>query len=251
MFRTLTIEFNNIKRKEIIMTVLLVLFTLIGFLIADYILQRRKQQRVGAAAIRSAEFLSPAELILDEGLALAPNHLWLRREKDNSITVGIDKFLLGLTGALDRIALPQEGEIVGRGDSKIVLRDRNKSLKLDSPVEGQVLKVNPEIMQSSSHRADVFTSNWLFKIIPSDDANPLTRFLSGEAATKWLRQQQELAREFLLAHTPRLEFATMHDGGLPADGVLKSFNADVWEEFEHQFLPSVTSEEERGEYDYA
>ncbi len=234
------------------MTVLLVLFTLIGFLAADFIVQRRKQKQASVVAIRSAQLLSPGQWHLSDDLVLAPNHLWMRREHDNSITVGIDNFLLSVTGAVESIGLPGEGEIVGRGEPAIRLREKNKSLRLDSPIEGQVLGVNKEVLLTPTPvRSNPYTSGWLFNLIPLDEAKPLTGFLRGEAAIEWLKKQNELVKEFLVSHTPQLEFATMQDGGVPVDGVLKGFNDKVWEEFQERFIPTTAESKQIGEYDNA
>ncbi|MDL1893063.1 hypothetical protein FBQ87_09260, partial [Sphingobacteriales bacterium CHB3] len=63
------------------MTVLLVLLTLIAFLAADYIVQRRKQKALGTAALRSTPLFPASHWNLSDDLVIAPNHLWMRRER--------------------------------------------------------------------------------------------------------------------------------------------------------------------------
>lgn len=234
------------------MTVLLVLFTLLSFLLADFIIQRRKQKHGSIAAIRAAQLGTPGQWHLSGDLALAPNHLWMRREKDESITVGIDNFLLGLTGTVESIGLPAEGEIVGRGEPSIQLKERNKTLRLDSPIEGQVIGRNEQLTRTPAlAHSNPYTAGWLFRILPASDAKPMTSFLRGDSAIEWLKKQNELVKEFLVASTPKLEFASMQDGGAPVDGVLKGFNQDVWSEFERRFIPRPSTSMNIGEYDNA
>ncbi|MBX2991220.1 MAG: hypothetical protein KF749_08630 [Bacteroidetes bacterium] len=234
------------------MTVLLVLLTLIAFLAADYIVQRRKQKALSTAALRSTPLFPASHWNLSDDLVLAPNHLWMRRERDNSITVGIDNFLFGLTGKVERIELPREGQIVGRGERPIVLREKNKSLALDMPFEGQISAINHSALQSPSMASqNPYTTGWLFKLIPADGARSLTSFLSGERAIEWLKKQNDLVKEFLVARVPQLEFAAMQDGGVPAAGVLKEFDERVWEEFESTFLTTESETPLNGEYDNA
>ena len=234
------------------MTVLLVLFTLIGFLVADFIIQRRKQKQVSIAAIHAAQLGSPAQWHLSDDLVLAPNHLWMRREHDNSVTIGLDNFLLGLTGTVETIRLPNEGQIVGRGEPSIQLIEKNKSLRFDCPIEGQVLQRNEQLDTTPALvHSNPYTVGWLFRILPASDAKPLSTFLSGASAIEWLKKQNELVKEFLVASTPKLEYATMQDGGVPVDGVLKGFNEKVWSEFEQRFVPQQSTVNNLGEYDNA
>lgn len=234
------------------MTVLLVLFTLIAFLVADYVVQQRKQRALHAAAVRTSPLLAAGSLELADDLLLTPNHLWLRRERNNSITVGIDNFLLGLTGDVERIDLPKEGQMIGAGEQTILLRDKDKHLAVNVPIEGQVVAVNKEVLQRPSVAgANPYVSGWLFNILPADEGSSLASFLHGKAAGDWLKKQNDLVKEFLLSSTPRFAFATMQDGGLPARGVLKSYDAGVWREFEKKFLTVDTGTRQNGEYGHA
>jgi glycine cleavage system H protein len=234
------------------MTVLLVLFTLIAFLAADYVVQRRKQRALHAAALRTSPMFTSPEWGLTDDLMLAPNHLWFRKERNNSITVGLDNFLVGLTGAVEKIELPGEGQSVGRGEHPIVLRHKNKSLAINLPVEGQVTMVNREVERTPDIVAKhPYVQGWLFNFIPADTAGSFSSFLHGEAAIAWLKRQNELVKEFLLSSVPRIEFATMQDGGVPAGGVLKGYEADVWRDFEKRFLTTEHDTKQNGEYDHA
>jgi glycine cleavage system H protein len=231
------------------MTVLLVLFTLIAFLTADYFIQRKKRRAFVREMLRPAQTLAPSQWHLSDDILLAPNHTWLRREKDNSITVGIDNFLMSLTGVVDRIQLPIEGAMVNLQSPTFVLRDKGRTLRFASPIEGQVVSVNNELLHSPAlTKSNPYTAGWLFTLIPNDEAKSLTGFFSGERAIEWLKKQNELVKEFINIHAPQLQFATMQDGGVPVDGVLKGFDAKVWKEFEQKFVPVQPIVDEIGEY---
>lgn len=234
------------------MTVLLVLLTLITFLAADFVVQKKRQKELGALAIRSAQKGLPEQWHLSDDVVLAPNHVWMRRERDNSITLGVDNFLLGLTGTVDAMVLPHAGDIVGKGSPAIELRHKNKALRLHSPIEGQVVEANVNVAnQPAVVAANPYSTGWLFNIVPFDSAVPLGGFMQGANAVEWLKKQNASVREFLSSHLPRLEFVTMQDGGLPVDGVLKGFNQDVWDEFQHRFVSLPSGPEITGEYDNA
>ncbi len=234
------------------MTVLLVLFSLITLLAADFVVQKKRQKKLGAFAIRSVHKSVPDQWHLSDDVVFAPNHVWMRREQDNTITLGIDNFLLGLTGSADAMVLPHAGEIVGKGSPAVELRHKNKTLRIHSPIEGQVLEANMHVAnQPAMVAANPYTTGWLYKIVPFDSAVPLGGFVRGAEALAWLKKQQTAFREFLSSQLPQLEFVTMQDGGVPVDGVLKEFNQDVWDEFQHQFVSLPSVPEITGEYDNA
>ncbi|MEO8168707.1 MAG: hypothetical protein ABI623_10695 [bacterium] len=234
------------------MTVLLVVFSLIVLLTADFVVQKKRHKKVGSLAIRAVQNNSPEQWHLSDDIVFAPNHVWMRRERNNSITMGIDNFLLGLTGVADALVLPRAGEIVGKGFPAIQLRHKNKTLRIHSPIEGQVLEANVNAEhQPGLIAGNPYSTGWLFNIVPFDSAVPLGSFLKGANAIEWLKKQQLSFKEFLSSRLPQLDFVTMQDGGIPVDGVLKEFNQDVWNEFQARFASLAPEPETMGEYDNA
>lgn len=234
------------------MTVLLILLSLITLLAADFVVQKKRQKNLGVLTIRSVQKSVPDQWHISDDVVFAPNHVWMRREQDSSITLGLDNFLLGLTGSADAIVLPKVGEIVGKESPAIELRYKNKSLRIHSPIEGQVLEANVNVAnQPALVAANPYSSGWLYKIVPFDSAVPLGGFLRGADALEWLKRQQTSFKQFLSSQLPQLEFVTMQDGGVPVDGVLKEFNQGVWDEFQHQFVSLPPEPEPTGEYDNA
>lgn len=214
------------------MTVFFVLTTLVIFLGIDYILQRRKEK---AAALAGNALLSPDNIRLPEGLALATNHTWSRVMPDGTRRIGFDELIARLVGTVERIEVPRSGATVMlRGDG-VRLRDRNRILRLSSPVAGQVVEVNADVLSDPALPSkDPYGMGWLFAVRPS--ANTADSAMTGEAALRWLRRQVQLAGEFLTMKSPTLSTVTMHDGGVPVHGILKRFDAAVWEEFQDRFV---------------
>ena len=52
---------------------------------------------------------------------------------------------------------------------------------------------------------------------------------------EWLNQQVALLRDFLAMNSPQVQAVVLQEGGLPVEGVLQQFNADVWEKFGQSF----------------
>lgn len=218
------------------MTVLLVLFTLIIFLTADYFVQRAKNVRLALAVSRPANRGLIPTLSLPGGISLASNHMWLRDEADGSVTVGLDEFLGRLVGDIQDVLLPRADSVVSPATTEITLRQSGKTLAMASPVLGRIAKVNSRILKNPSLvRMDPYGEGWLIKVRPRPEQKSLSKTFLVARPMEWLKQQAEQAREFFAARTPQLSLATMQDGGIPTAGALQQCNEAVWREFNEAF----------------
>ncbi len=215
------------------MTVLLVLCTLVIFLIADYAVQKTRLARA-AAEVKSWD----AERIpfaLPAGIALAPNHLWLKVEQGVA-TIGLDGFLGRMLGTVESVVLPDVGATVTPVTANIALCDGDRSVQLAAPVVGQILEVNSGVLKDPAlARRDPYGAGWLMKVRTDRRSRSASRILTGTAAAGWLRDQTALAKEFLAGVMPAPQLATLQDGGVPAEGVLQQCDAHVWKKFEQRF----------------
>ncbi len=111
------------------MTVILVLFTFLVFIVLDYVLNHRKTLATVAA---DATVAAPARL--DEGyidgfhvpehLSYHPGHSWLVRERKNVVRVGADEFAAALAGKVERIELPKPGQWIRQGQKVVAFLPR-------------------------------------------------------------------------------------------------------------------------------
>ena len=213
------------------MTVLLVLFTLVVFLTADHFVQRAKARKVVATVREQVSSLAESLRNIPEGVELAINHTWMKKEHGSVITVGFDEFIARFFGKVERIILPAIGDRV----ENMFLMDGERSLPLLAPVSGKVVAVNRQILNDPSLAyADPYDQGWLVKVeVPSRQAvqAPLV-----SSASDWLKQQIVAAREFFLGHAGAQNYALMQDGGAVVDGVLKMYDNAVWAEFGRTFL---------------
>jgi glycine cleavage system H protein len=210
------------------MTVLLVLSTLIIFLAVDHFVQK-------ARAARAAAALQPRSIALPEGICLATNHTWIKEQKGVA-TIGFDEFIGGMLGVVESIVLPEAGNRITTQNASISLRHRDRTLHMAAPVEGKIMEVNTSVLQNPAlARTDPYGKGWLLKIRTDANAAGRPRLVFGMAARQWLKEQTDLAKEFLAGQVAAPQLATLQDGGTPADGVLQQCDARVWREFERRF----------------
>jgi glycine cleavage system H protein len=169
----------------------------------------------------------------DIGLAL--NHTWARKGRDGIVTIGMNSLVAGLVGVMDSITLPARGSRVAPSAGGVMFHHSDCTLHLTPPFRGVVLDVNEEVL-ARPHLVvdDPYGKGWLFRLQVERSQD---RFLlRGKKAAEWLREQAAGMRDFLNARVATHVAATMLDGGLPAEGRLKSFSPYVWKEFEETYL---------------
>ena len=205
------------------MTVLFVIFTIILFLTADYAVQKARTAKARRLQESLSHGLSGFPIRIPDGVALAVNHTWFRTEPKGVATIGLDQFLGHMVGAVERILLPEVGAALSPASASIVLCDGSKSLKLAAPTKGKVVAVNTSILKNPAlARKDPYGAGWLLKIQSANGRSGST-ILSGGKGIEWLKEQLDLAKEFLVVRAPQAQYATMQDGGIPVE----SANADA------------------------
>jgi glycine cleavage system H protein len=215
------------------MTVLLVLFTLILFLVADHVVQKARLAREE----RLADSGQRPILEFPAGFELAVNHTWVSRKRDGSAVVGLDEFLSRLVGTVEKIILPGAGAKMVSSAIGITLRDGNRQISLALPVQGRVVEVNHAVLKDPGlATSDPYGRGWLVRVDPRSKNSSAMKLVDTARASEWLKEQVSLAKEFLAARMP--EPALMQDGGLPVNGLLKCFDAPVWQEFQKSFVPN-------------
>ena len=220
------------------MTVLLVLFTLITFLVTDYFVQKSRSSaaRAKGEARSYQQLLLPSRHFPDDA-SLTINHTWARHDRDGTTTLGLDEFLGRLVGTVESIVLPEVGTRVTPATIGIALRQGNKTLELSSPLAGCVVTVNPDILKNPSIvRSDPYGKGWLMTVKPDAEDNTLFKKFVVEKPAEWLTQQTERAKEFFHEHLAQGQLALMQDGGIPAQGLLQECDPEVWAAFKESFV---------------
>ncbi len=212
------------------MTVLLVLFTLIAFLIADRVVEHVREARLARAGAVDAT-------VFPDGVSLAANHTWIREEGRGIFTIGLDEFIGRIVGAVEQISIPRTGAMVAPDLSGVVLKDGSRQLRVAVPVRGRIVEVNTKVLHSPALPGkDPYGAGWLMKIRTDRSGYAWPSLMTGTRAAEWLRTQTRLAKDFLSARVPQPVPATMYDGGEPAESALKRLDSDAWQEFQKAFI---------------
>ena len=221
------------------MTVLLVLFTLILFLVFDHAVQKYRTRSVLSSREEKAgeRVLVQRPIYVPNDVSLATNHTWMKQNQDETITIGFDELLSRLVGAIEKVSLPQVGEAVVPAVADIAVGVRGRTLRLALPLSGSVVDVNPDVLKNPSLLlSDPYGKGWLMRVKARADDVEKSRQFVVRWPIEWLSEQVALVRDFIVMNSQQGQAVMLQEGGLLAEGVLQQFDESVWKDFSRTFV---------------
>jgi glycine cleavage system H protein len=162
-------------------------------------------------------------------------------EKSGNASIGLDDFLLHTTGEVKLFQYKKTGEKINKGDILTEIKKDNNSLKIISPVSGEVVAVNnnlivsPEIMNE-----DPYGKGWIYKIRPSSWIDETKCCYLAEDASNWSKNEMQRFKDFLALSTKKYMKESpqliLQDGGELVDHSLSGLSNEVWQDFQECFL---------------
>jgi glycine cleavage system H protein len=106
-----------------------------------------------------------------ENLKYTESHEWVRVEADGTLIVGITDHAQEALGDLVFIELPAVGRTAKAGEAIAVVESVKAASDIYAPVAGEVIAVNPEVVDAPEKvNADAY-ANWLYKLKPAKGAD--------------------------------------------------------------------------------
>ncbi len=196
------VEENNAPRH--LATVLFLL--VIGFfgvgtvtLIVTRQIKKQRQETVTAPAEMNAA-LAVDVLVAPGGVFFDKTHTWAFMEKDGFVRIGIDDFLLHITGRITKIKMKAKDERIQKGKSFISIIQDGKQLDLNSPVSGTVTACNEKLVYNSSLlNRSPFADGWVYTVKPDNWIRDIRSFLTAEKYRIWLNAEFLRLKDFLVS----------------------------------------------------
>jgi glycine cleavage system H lipoate-binding protein len=222
------------------MTVILVLFTFVTFLLIDHFYSRK--HAVVQPALQMAKRETPrlaASLVggfrVPENLRFHPGHTWALSESPSLVRVGMDEFASKLTGRVDSITLPQRGQWIRQGQKVCTIHRDGASVDMVSPIEGSVADINESIVRDPALAGkDPYGEGWLLTV-QSPDAKTNFRNLLGGALARWWTEE---SASRLQRKMPAMLGALAQDGGAAIDNVASQIPDQDWAVLAKEFFLS-------------
>jgi glycine cleavage system H protein len=154
---------------------------------------------------------------LDEHRFVHPGHSWIKILNKNQVKIGIDDIVATALGGIDEIILPLPGEKVKRGSSCGQVIQFEHIFSIVSPVSGQVVKVNEDLMNFPNQLTlGPLSKGWMMVIKPDNLEYDLKFCRSGDTLMSWYLKEfkwfeSQLAKGF--NHECENVGITLTDGG--------------------------------------
>jgi glycine cleavage system H lipoate-binding protein len=219
------------------MTVMLVLAFFVALITVDYLVTRhrlaRESRALATAAIPAVEPAWVAGYQMPETLYYHRGHTWARPLDANTVLIGVDDFARRLIGSEAKVQSPSRGDWLHQGGRAFAMKADGKAATLISPVEGEVVEVNPELAGKPDLAAeDPYGRGWVLKVKAPNLADNLRNLLSGRLARKWMEDSREALEVRLMAFSG----SVLQDGGEPAADLGSHLPSSDWERLVHEFL---------------
>jgi glycine cleavage system H protein len=234
------------KEGEKTMTILLVIVTFALFITLDYLIELRKAKRgeIEVPEIRiDVQPLFQPPLItepvwvagyqLPEELHYHRGHTWARILNNDTTLIGLDDFARKLIGPAKNVTLPSVGSHLEQGEKGFGVAVNGKSADFVSPMEGQVVDVNPDLeRQPNLATDDPYGRGWIMKVRSGSLVNNLRNLMSGSLARSWI----EDARKHLDLQLMALSGSVLQDGGEPVADFARHLSEEEWKRLVREFL---------------
>jgi len=230
--------YNNIFETKGIEYLIIIAFLI---LIIPFWILINKRDAIGATIVKTIGILSSAVLKIPMGIYYSKNHTWTYMEKSGSAKVGLDDLLLHITGEVKINSMKRSGEAVKKGDVIAEILQKDKHLRVLSPISGEILTFNTDLHDNPGLlNNDPYGKGWVCNIKPSAWIAETSSCYLAEDAVAWSKRELGRLKDFLgevsLRQTPGTAMVILQDGGELCDKPLSELPEEVWQKFEKSFL---------------
>jgi glycine cleavage system H protein len=207
----------------------------IGFLLVLVPFWRflRVPARAGMEVVRRAMASVAQWFSIPEDLYYHQGHSWVMPQGAELVKVGLDDFAQRLVGSTNKISLPKVGSRIAQGDVGWKLGIDSKTIDMLSPVTGDVVAVNKDIVRNPLLiNQDPYGKGWLMMVKPDNQRATVKNLLTGKLATAWMEKTADALRERMGGELG----VVYQDGGLPVSGIAKALAPDAWDKMASEFL---------------
>ncbi len=221
---------------------ILVAFVVLSLTI-DAVIQynKKKKLKVANSSLHQARMFNETSISIPKGLYFDKTHTWAFMEKNGEVKIGIDDFLLHITGPLNHVKLRNSGDKILKGEGFLSIIQNGKQLILNSPISGTIISQNTKLIDdSSSIKISPFNEGWIYMIEPTNWLRETQFLLMSDKYKEWLKNEFTRLKDFfaLLGQSKNIEYATivLQDGGELKDNILEDLAPEIWEEFQTKFI---------------
>jgi len=225
-----------------ILVTILFAFVVISF-VWDIVARRIRSKK--GTTLNPNSGLMPAfdenSVIIPKGLYFDKTHTWAYMKKDGSVKIGIDDFLLHITGPITRIEMKNSGQEVKKGERLLTIIQKGKQLNIYSPISGTIKAQNESLISNSSLlNSAPYEGGWVYTIEPTNWLLEIQFLTMAEKYKTWLTDEFSRLKDFFATvvktDSPEYALIVLQDGGALKDNVLADLGPEIWEDFQTKFI---------------
>lgn len=231
-------SYNNIFETKGIEYLIIIAFLV---MIIPFWIIINRQAGITRQIKKTIVVLSANILRIPLGLFYSKNHTWTYLEKSGIANVGIDDFLMHITGEVKFSNLKNPGNFINKGELLADIDQNGKLLQIYSPISGRIMNTNTMLYESPGViNEDPYGKGWIYKIKPSEWIAETDSYYLAEGAIAWSKKELERFKDFLAVsvkkYSPETSMVMLQDGGELYDQPLSELPDDVWQDFQKSFL---------------
>ncbi|MFZ4412645.1 MAG: glycine cleavage system protein H [Bacteroidales bacterium] len=221
---------------------ILIAFLLMFFIIDAIVLIRRKaKSKMPVLVANSSRSFNEASISAPKGLYFDKTHTWAFMEKNGIVKIGIDDFLLHITGTLSRVKMKSPGDKIYKGEAVLSIIRNGKQLSINSPITGTIKLQNNQLLEDCSIlNTAPYSEGWVYMVEPSNWLREIQFLIMSEKYKEWLKNEFSRLKDFLVTiqtkNNTTLIPIILQDGGELKDNLLEDLEPEVWEEFQAKFI---------------
>ncbi len=124
-----------------------------------------------------------------DNLKYTNEHEWIRVEGDNA-TIGITEYAQDQLGDIVFVELPDENDVISKGDAFGVVESVKSVSDVYSPLSGKVVEVNDPLKETpETINEDPYNEGWLIRIEMSDKSE-LEDYKDSEAYGEYVKEEK-------------------------------------------------------------
>ena len=226
---------------KMILTVLFV-FVVIGF-VFDIVTRRIRNKEAVVKDTNSgmSTVFDENSVIIPKGIYFDKTHTWAFMKKDGTVKIGIDDFLLHITGPVTRVEMRNAGDKIKKGDQLFSIIQKGKQLNIYAPISGTIQTHNESLTTNSSLlNSAPYEEGWVYTIEPTNWLLEIQFLTMAENYKTWLKDEFSRLKDFFATvvktDSPEYALIVLQDGGALKDNVLADFGPEIWEDFQIKFI---------------
>lgn len=152
--------------------------------------QKQLKPRVHITNLSENEKVSLGEFAIPGGVFISEGHTWASISQDGTVRIGIDDFAKKLIGKIDDIQFPNLGMNIAKGQPLFSIKQGKKTIHFNSPLSGQVSKLNQEVRDDLSVLDySTYEKNWFCSLDADKLDSELAQLKIGKNAVNYYQDE--------------------------------------------------------------